>query len=143
MPRYLQEARGLLTATGGTSYQWSRNGTRISGATAATYSATLAGTYSVLITNNGCSCRSVEYFKYYSYSITNRNDQSSQCHDLFRKLTVVNRHRVELLINRQEMERRSVAQHMQPMLPHLLELIVLLLPTTGVVLLQRILLLLL
>ena len=45
----------LLTATGGTSYQWSRNGTPISGATAATYSATLAGTYSVLITNNGCS----------------------------------------------------------------------------------------
>ncbi len=45
----------LLTATGGTSYQWSRNGTPISGATSATYSATLAGTYSVVITNNGCS----------------------------------------------------------------------------------------
>ena len=49
------EGSSLLTAAGGTSYQWSRNGTPISGATAATYSATLTGTYSVLITNNGCS----------------------------------------------------------------------------------------
>jgi|GEM_PF-392489 len=45
----------VLTATGGTSYQWLRNGVLISGATASTYVATLIGTYSVTIFNNGCS----------------------------------------------------------------------------------------
>ena len=45
----------LLTATGGTSYQWQLNGIAISGATAATYTATRAGEYSVIVTNDGCS----------------------------------------------------------------------------------------
>jgi uncharacterized delta-60 repeat protein/gliding motility-associated-like protein len=45
----------VLTATGGTGYQWSRNGTVIGGATGATYAATAAGTYSVVLTSNGCS----------------------------------------------------------------------------------------
>lgn len=45
-----------LTVTGGTSYQWSLNGTPIGSATGASYSATQAGTYSVQITNSfGCS----------------------------------------------------------------------------------------
>ncbi|MBP9102431.1 MAG: hypothetical protein KBF82_01110, partial [Chitinophagaceae bacterium] len=45
----------LLTATGGTSYQWYKDGVLISGAVNATYSATLAGTYTVIIFNGTCS----------------------------------------------------------------------------------------
>ncbi len=39
----------------GLSYSWHRNGTTIAGATNSTYVATLAGTYTVVVTNNGCS----------------------------------------------------------------------------------------
>lgn len=45
----------VLTASGGTSYQWQLNGNNISGATASTYTATAAGTYSVTIFNSNCS----------------------------------------------------------------------------------------
>ncbi|MBK7291540.1 MAG: hypothetical protein IPI78_15635 [Chitinophagaceae bacterium] len=45
----------MLTATGGTSYQWYKDGILISGAVNATYSATLAGTYTVIIFNGTCS----------------------------------------------------------------------------------------
>jgi gliding motility-associated-like protein len=45
----------VLTATGGTSYQWRLNGNAIAGATSATYTATSAGEYSVIITKDGCS----------------------------------------------------------------------------------------
>lgn len=50
----------LLSATTGTgyTYQWRRNGSTISGATASTYTATLAGTYTVLVTAAGCSATS-------------------------------------------------------------------------------------
>lgn len=42
-----------LTASNGDSYQWRKDGTDISGATAKTYSASQAGTYSVRVTING------------------------------------------------------------------------------------------
>ncbi|MEO6001104.1 MAG: kelch repeat-containing protein [Chitinophagaceae bacterium] len=45
----------LLTCSGGTSYQWMFNGVPITGETAATYTAILPGTYSVIITNATCS----------------------------------------------------------------------------------------
>jgi gliding motility-associated-like protein len=45
----------VLTATGGTSYQWLKDGTPISGATSATYTATAAGIYSVVLSNGSCS----------------------------------------------------------------------------------------
>ncbi|MEP6615207.1 MAG: T9SS type B sorting domain-containing protein, partial [Ginsengibacter sp.] len=45
----------LLTTSGGTSYQWSLNGSSIAGATSSTYNANTAGTYSVVITNGTCS----------------------------------------------------------------------------------------
>ena len=45
----------LLTATGGTSYQWKRNGEVISGATASTYQARQGGTYTVTLINGSCS----------------------------------------------------------------------------------------
>lgn len=49
----------ILTATGGknNAYQWRKNGSSISGATARTYTATIAGNYTVIIQNakNGCS----------------------------------------------------------------------------------------
>lgn len=46
----------ILTATGGTSYEWFRNGiSQGASGPSAMYSATLAGTYSVIITNNNCS----------------------------------------------------------------------------------------
>lgn len=45
-----------ISANGGSSYQWYKNGSIISGATNAVYSASTAGTYTVqLISNNGCS----------------------------------------------------------------------------------------
>ena len=43
-----------LTATGGTSYEWSLNGEVIAGETAATLNATQAGTYSVIIIDGDC-----------------------------------------------------------------------------------------
>jgi trimeric autotransporter adhesin len=44
-----------LTATGGTSYQWIKDGQIISGATAATYKASIPGQYSVTISSGNCS----------------------------------------------------------------------------------------
>ncbi|MEO6071045.1 MAG: gliding motility-associated C-terminal domain-containing protein, partial [Chitinophagaceae bacterium] len=45
----------VLTATGGTSYQWYRDGAAISGANTATYSATTIGTYTADISNGTCN----------------------------------------------------------------------------------------
>ena len=45
----------VLTATGGTSYEWKRNGVTIAGQNAATLSVNEAGTYSVIITSGTCS----------------------------------------------------------------------------------------
>ncbi|NTS44036.1 hypothetical protein HRG84_24365, partial [Flavisolibacter sp. BT320] len=47
-----------LTATGGTSYQWYRNGVKIDGATAATYSASQAGEYTADIISGDCQGKS-------------------------------------------------------------------------------------
>jgi len=52
----------LAAPAGMTAYQWSLNGTAISGATSASYSATSAGSYTVLATNaSGCSSLSAAY----------------------------------------------------------------------------------
>ena len=50
----------VLNANTGTgyTYQWSNNGTAISGATAASYTATTAGTYTVTVTSNSCPATS-------------------------------------------------------------------------------------
>jgi gliding motility-associated-like protein len=45
----------VLTATGGTSYSWFRNGTLINGQTAATLNVTQAGTYTATIKQGTCS----------------------------------------------------------------------------------------
>ncbi|QEC56098.1 T9SS type B sorting domain-containing protein [Flavisolibacter ginsenosidimutans] len=45
----------VLTATGGVSYQWYKDGVLITGATTAIYTATQTGTYSVILFNGGCS----------------------------------------------------------------------------------------
>jgi parallel beta-helix repeat protein len=49
-----------LSANSGTglTYQWRNNGTAISGATASTYTATASGSYTVVVTSNGCSTTS-------------------------------------------------------------------------------------
>ena len=47
------------SAFAGLSYQWIKNGTNISGATAATYGATTAGSYTVSATNGSCSSTSL------------------------------------------------------------------------------------
>ena len=44
-----------LATSGGTAYQWYRDGVAIPGATAATYDATAAGAYRVAITNGSCT----------------------------------------------------------------------------------------
>ncbi|MBL7953112.1 MAG: T9SS type A sorting domain-containing protein [Flavobacteriales bacterium] len=53
---------GSVTLSGNTgtgfTYSWSRNGTVISGASASTYAATLAGSYTRRVTNGGCSATS-------------------------------------------------------------------------------------
>ena len=43
------------TAVAGASYQWQQNGVNISGATAVTYAANAAGSYTCIFTQNGCS----------------------------------------------------------------------------------------
>ncbi|MCB9184764.1 MAG: T9SS type A sorting domain-containing protein [Flavobacteriales bacterium] len=49
----------LSVGTGtGYTYQWRRNGTNVSGATANTYSATATGSYSVVVSNGGCTATS-------------------------------------------------------------------------------------
>jgi gliding motility-associated-like protein len=45
----------VLTATGGTTYVWRRDGVTIEGQTAATLAVTIPGTYSVTIKNGSCS----------------------------------------------------------------------------------------
>ena len=47
------------SAFAGLSYQWIKNGTNISGATAASYGATTAGNYNVFATNGSCSSTSL------------------------------------------------------------------------------------
>ncbi|HPF90704.1 MAG TPA: hypothetical protein PLL57_08595, partial [Flavobacteriales bacterium] len=53
---------GSVTLSGNTgagySYSWTRNGSVISGATSSSYTATLAGSYTRTVTNNGCSATS-------------------------------------------------------------------------------------
>ncbi|MEN9302327.1 MAG: hypothetical protein RL264_756 [Bacteroidota bacterium] len=58
---FCQGSSVVLNANTGTglTYQWQNNGTNISGATASSYSATSAGSYTVVVTNNGvCSTTS-------------------------------------------------------------------------------------
>ena len=45
----------VLTSSSASGYQWYKDGTAISGATNQTYSVTTPGTYSVIVTNSGCS----------------------------------------------------------------------------------------
>ena len=45
----------VLNASAGSSYQWKRNGTSISGATYSNYTATQAGSYSVTVGSGSCS----------------------------------------------------------------------------------------
>jgi gliding motility-associated-like protein len=45
----------VLTATGGTSYEWFRNGEPINGETGSTITVTTAGTYSVIVKGGVCS----------------------------------------------------------------------------------------
>ena len=49
-----QGAATMLTASGGSSYEWSLNGDVIPGATGATYNASQEGTYSVVIIDGEC-----------------------------------------------------------------------------------------
>lgn len=55
----VSQAGYVLSASAGSSYQWYLNGTAISGATSATYTATQTGDYSVAVTYaGGCSATS-------------------------------------------------------------------------------------
>ncbi|MFN3876450.1 MAG: hypothetical protein ACK4L7_11125, partial [Flavobacteriales bacterium] len=50
----------VLSANAGTgyTYQWRNNGVNISGAVSSTYTATASGSYTVVVTSNGCSATS-------------------------------------------------------------------------------------
>jgi choice-of-anchor A domain-containing protein len=59
---FCKGGNSVLTSGSASSYQWYLNGTAISGATLQSYTATVAGTYSVIVTNsNGCSATSASY----------------------------------------------------------------------------------
>lgn len=51
----------MLTANGGTSYQWQLNGNNISGASSSAYIATQSGNYSAMISNGICSSKSINH----------------------------------------------------------------------------------
>lgn len=68
----------LSTAAGASSYQWYRNGTIISGATAATYTPTLDGTYKVIAYNGACSATSAN-FSYFPVHINFSASPLSSC----------------------------------------------------------------
>lgn len=57
------------SSTSGTAYQWksgaSGSSTNISGATAASYTTSTAGIYSVAVTTSSCTAASVDYYLYY------------------------------------------------------------------------------
>ncbi|MEO8086428.1 MAG: CotH kinase family protein, partial [Bacteroidota bacterium] len=46
------------TAATGNQYQWNRNSALIPGANGSSYQASIGGTYSVIVTNNGCNAKS-------------------------------------------------------------------------------------
>jgi uncharacterized spore protein YtfJ len=55
---FCQGGNVVLNASMGASYQWNKDGVAISGATAATYTATTAGDYTVTVTTNSCPATS-------------------------------------------------------------------------------------
>lgn len=69
-----QGSPALITASGGTTYEWYLNGTQITGSFADTLRATSAGTYSVVaIDDNGCRSQPSSPF---SLTMVNRPDAS-------------------------------------------------------------------
>jgi|GEM_PF-1581600 len=74
-------------ATSGNSYQWRLNGNNISGATASTYSATLAGNYTCRIINGSCNVLSNTINAQYLTAGTNISGPSIFCSPAFTFLT--------------------------------------------------------
>jgi hypothetical protein len=69
----------VLTATGGSSYTWFRNGNEINGETDATLNVTQPGTYSVTINLGNCSGPASNTSTVTVTPCTHRNDITSQC----------------------------------------------------------------
>jgi hypothetical protein len=51
----ISQSGSVLTSSSGVGNQWYKNGTIIPGATASIYTATTSGSYTVIVTTNGCS----------------------------------------------------------------------------------------
>jgi hypothetical protein len=71
-----------LSVSGGTSYQWYRDGVKLEGATAATYQATQTGTYTADIITATCSGKASNSSVSECRHVTHGSDHSSHRHPL-------------------------------------------------------------
>ena len=90
----------VLTSSAGTSYQWQVNGANLFGATNQTYTATVAGTYSVIVTNGTCVSTSANFvITLFSPVITTTNNVTTICPGTSLTLSVTNGTSYQWLFN--------------------------------------------
>ena len=90
----------VLTASAGTSYQWQVNGSNIFGATNQTYTATVAGTYAVIVTNGTCTSTSSNFvITLFAPVISSTNNVTTICPGTSLLLAVTNGTSYQWLLN--------------------------------------------
>ncbi len=90
----------VLTSSTGTSYQWQVNGTNIFGATNQNYTATVAGTYSVTVTNGTCTSTSSNFvITLFNPVVSTTNNVTTICPGTSLLLSVTNGTSYQWLLN--------------------------------------------